>query len=489
MLKKTTGAKKSGIFLKVLEAFVYLIIVNGSYLLMMNLNSSGKYTERNFEAYRSIWIYITIAASCIFLFNKFFKTMKLSKVENILIILNTAIMIALGVTIIAFVNRSFAMPRSIILQGFLLQIVLFILMKLSLKIMYDKLKKEKNTILICPIEKNEEIIQNLFGSRNSGRKEKLLLVSEKCSNIVEKLDNIDKIYIYDTKDSENLEKFIHLCILRGIQVCMVPKSYELAMTRSALYLSSDVPLIKINQVGISLEYRIIKRTLDIVISLIAIIILSPILILVSILIYFGDDKQILLRQKRVTINNREFTLYKFRTMIVDAEKHTGAVWAAEDDPRITRIGRILRKYWLDELPQLFNILKGDMSIVGPRPERPELIKEFEKDIPDFRMRTLVKCGLTGYAQVMAKYDTSPENKLKFDLIYILNANFLLDISIMFSTAKNMLLRFIAQEKQYATYDEILDEWQVLDMEVTEEIILFRYNMEEIKEQGVLINAI
>lgn len=487
MYKKTTGAKKSGIFLAVLEAFAYLFIVNGSYLLMMYFDADGKYTERNFDAYRSIWIYITITALGIFLFNRMFKTMKLSKIENILVVVNTTIMIALGVTAIAFVGRSFAMPRSIILQGFFVQLGLFVIIKLVMKSMYDKCKKEKNIILLCPLDETEEVIQELFGSRNSGRKEKLLFVMEECNKALDKLEDIQKVYIYDVKDDKNLEKFIHSCILKGIQVCKVPKSYELAMTSSALYLSSDVPLIKINQVGISLEYRFVKRTIDILFSLAGIIVLSPLFILVTLAIYFGDDKQILLRQKRVTVNNKEFTLYKFRTMVVDAEKYTGAVWATENDPRITKVGNVLRKYWLDELPQLFNVLKGDMSIVGPRPERPELIKEFEKDIPDFRMRTMVKCGLTGYAQVMAKYDTSPKNKLKFDLVYILNANLMLDISIMLTTGKKMLIRFLAQEKSYATYNEILDEWCVGSVDVTEDGLVFRY-MEECSEQGMLVSV-
>lgn len=488
MHNKKTNIKKSGIFLMILEAFVYLSIVNISYLLMMYFDSTDKYTEGNFIAYNSIWIYVSITSLGILIFNKMFNTMKLTKLENVLLVLSSTIMISFGVTIIAFVGRSFAMPRSIIIEGFLFQTVLLIVIKLIIKFIYDFVKKEKNIILLCRIDDMEEVIQNLFGTKNAGRKEKLQFVTEQCGKALENLEGIDKVYIYDINDSQNLEQFIHKCILKGIQVCMVPKSYELAMTRSALYLISDIPLIKINQVGISLEYSILKRTIDVVFSLLGIIVLSPILCIVSLIIYFGDGKQILLRQKRVTLNDKEFTIYKFRTMIIDAEKYTGAVWATDDDPRITKVGKFLRKYWLDELPQLFNVLKGDMSIVGPRPERPELIEEFVKEIPDFKMRTMVKCGITGYAQVMAKYDTTPENKTKFDLYYILNANLILDINIIFATLKNMLFRLINQDKQYLNYEEIINNWKVIDIQKDENKFTFKYK-EHNSEMKTLQNVV
>lgn len=475
ILQNIKKAKKSGIFLKSLEAVIYLFIVNASYLAVMYIDVKGKYTDVNFQAYRSIALYLTIFTLFILMFNKMFQTMKLSKTENILIVLSSTIMIALMTIALAFVFRGFAMPRSVIILGFIIQTIFFITIKIVMKSLYDIFKKEKRTALICSENSTKKVVQSLFGSSKGNEKEKLIFATENCVFHKDLFSEIDKVYIYDINDSESIEKFIHICILNGIQICILPKSYELAMTKSTLYLSSDVPLIKMNKLGITLEYRFIKRAMDIIISLIAIILTSPIMLIATIIIYLSDGYPVLFKQKRVTINNRVFTIYKFRTMIKDAEKNTGAVWAEKDDPRITKVGKFMRKYWIDELPQLFNVLKGDMSIVGPRPERPELIKEFVKDIPDFKMRTLVKCGLTGYAQVMAKYDTTPANKLKLDLFYILNTNLLLDINIMILTLRKMILRFIGFERPSKTYKEILKEWEVIEIKKEDGTIFFKYN--------------
>jgi lipopolysaccharide/colanic/teichoic acid biosynthesis glycosyltransferase len=157
----------------------------------------------------------------------------------------------------------------------------------------------------------------------------------------------------------------------------------------------------------------------------------------AIAIKLEDGGKVLYKQTRLTQNGKEFTIYKFRSMVEDAEKN-GPQLAKDDDKRITKVGKVLRKYRLDEIPQLFNILKGDMSFVGPRPERPELTKKYEKIMPEFEFRLNAKAGLTGYAQVTGRYDTTPYDKLKMDLMYIENYSILLDIQIIFMTVKIVL---------------------------------------------------
>jgi len=171
------------------------------------------------------------------------------------------------------------------------------------------------------------------------------------------------------------------------------------------------------------------------------------MLLVAALVKLTSPGPVLFRQQRVGKNNRIFTLYKFRSMVLDAEAHSGAVWAAPNDPRVTPVGRWLRKLRLDELPQLFNVLQGDMSIVGPRPERPEFVAELEKRIPYYRQRHCIKPGITGWAQIKHKYGDTVEDtvvKLEYDLYYIKNLSPALDAVIMFHTAKVMLLSRGAQ---------------------------------------------
>lgn len=180
-------------------------------------------------------------------------------------------------------------------------------------------------------------------------------------------------------------------------------------------------------------YEIYKRILDIISSLLGLVIGLPIMVIIAILIKIEDRGPIFYTQERLGKNEKKFLVYKMRSMRVDAEKHGGAQWAQKDDPRVTKIGKFIRKTRIDEIPQLFNILKGDMSLIGPRPERPELTYEFDKEIPGFIERLSIKPGLTGLAQVNGGYDISPKDKLKWDMIYIKNRSILLDISIVLKT--------------------------------------------------------
>lgn len=184
-------------------------------------------------------------------------------------------------------------------------------------------------------------------------------------------------------------------------------------------------------------YIFIKRCFDILFSLVLLIVTSPIMIISMIIVFFQDFKKPIFSQRRVGIDNKEFTLYKIRSMVFDAERD-GVKWAGKDDGRVTLFGKFIRKTRIDELPQLFNVLNGEMSIVGPRPELEFFYKKFEKTIPNFRDRLAVKPGLTGLAQVNGGYELSPKEKLEYDLEYIDNRGFKTDIYILFKTIKIVL---------------------------------------------------
>ncbi|MDI6794824.1 MAG: sugar transferase [bacterium] len=187
--------------------------------------------------------------------------------------------------------------------------------------------------------------------------------------------------------------------------------------------------------------NIIKRLIDMIGSLLGLIVLTPLFILIGIAIKIDSRGPVFFKQERVGKGGQIFTMYKFRSMRVDAEKTTGPVWAKKNDPRVTKLGRFLRKTRLDELPQLLNILVGEMSLVGPRPERPVFVREFSSVISGYGRRLDVKPGLTGLAQVRYRYDQSVKdvkNKLRYDLIYIKNMCLLLDLRIMFKTFRVVL---------------------------------------------------
>lgn len=225
------------------------------------------------------------------------------------------------------------------------------------------------------------------------------------------------------------------CINHKIKLFMIPRIADVMMRGSEQIHMLHLPILKTQRYKPSIEYQIIKRTMDIVVSGIATIVLSPLFLITAIAVK-SDGGPAFYKQKRLTKDGKVFEILKFRSMRVDAEKYSGAVLSAgENDSRITKVGRIIRACRLDELPQLLNILKGDMSLVGPRPERPELQKEIEKEVPEFGLRLQAKAGLTGYAQVYGKYNTTFYDKLLMDLMYISKPSILEDFTIMLATVK------------------------------------------------------
>ncbi|MEE1053323.1 MAG: sugar transferase [Acutalibacteraceae bacterium] len=239
---------------------------------------------------------------------------------------------------------------------------------------------------------------------------------------------------------KNLQKeIISYCYTHEKRSYLLPDITDIIISNSYNIQISDTPVLMSRNRGLTLEQRIIKRTMDIVISALAIVITSPIMLICAIAIKLDDGGPILFKQNRITINGKIFNVLKFRSMIVDADKD-GAKKAVNDDDRITRVGKIIRACRMDELPQLFNILRGDMSLVGPRPERIENVYEYSNKYPEFELRHRVKAGLTGFAQLYGKYNTTPEDKLHMDLIYIETYSILLDIKLLILTFKVLFMR-------------------------------------------------
>lgn len=240
-------------------------------------------------------------------------------------------------------------------------------------------------------------------------------------------------------DKNLQKKIISYCYTHEKRTYLLPDITDIIISNSYNIQISDTPVLMSRNRGLTLEQRILKRTMDLIISAVAIIITSPIMLICAIAIKLDDGGPILFKQNRITINGKIFNVLKFRSMIVDADKD-GAKKAVSDDERITRVGKIIRACRMDELPQLFNILRGDMSLVGPRPERIENVYEYSQKYPEFELRHRVKGGLTGFAQLYGKYNTSPEDKLHMDLIYVETYSLLLDIKLLILTFKVLFMR-------------------------------------------------
>ena len=264
----------------------------------------------------------------------------------------------------------------------------------------------------------------------------------KCLNVSEGadaiLDEIEKGYggvvLWDISTAVR-NKLIKYCYSRSVRIYMMPKIPDVIIKGSEQLHLFDTPIFLTREFTLTVEQRIIKRIIDIVCAAILLVIASPFLLITAIVIKLYDGGPVLYKQIRCTRDAKEFKILKFRSMRVDAEKDGVARLAAKNDSRITPVGKFIRAVRIDELPQLINILKGEMSFIGPRPERPEIIAQYMEEMPEFAFRMKVKAGLAGYAQVYGKYNTTPYDKLKLDLTYIEDYSVWMDIKLMLLTLK------------------------------------------------------
>lgn len=252
--------------------------------------------------------------------------------------------------------------------------------------------------------------------------------------LLERVAAHDAVLINDipTQLRNDLVKY---CYKNEISVYIVPKISDIIMRGAPDVNVVDTPLLLIRGNGLSPGEQFLKRFFDILLCAFAMIIAAPLMLVIAVMIKLDDGGPVFYRQRRVTKDGREFDILKFRSMIVDAEKNGEVIPAENEDPRITRVGKKIRASRLDEVPQILNILKGDMSIVGPRPERIEHVKMYTEQIPEFTNRLKVKGGLTGYAQIYGKYNTTAYDKIRLDLMYIENYSLLLDFKIILRTVR------------------------------------------------------
>ena len=253
------------------------------------------------------------------------------------------------------------------------------------------------------------------------------------------LDGMDAVFLCSLH-SHDRNQIVKYCIHKDIVSWCIPRIGDVIMSGAEKAHLFHLPMLRVGRYNPTPEYLVMKRLFDIVVSGLALIVFSPLMIVLAIIIRM-DGGTAFYRQKRLTQDGRVFEILKFRSMRMDAEKDGVArLSSGEADPRITKVGRFIRACRFDELPQLINILRGEMSIVGPRPERPEIAEQYKKELPEFDLRLQCKCGLTGFAQVYGQYNTTPYDKLLMDLMYIANPSMAEDLKICFATVKILFLK-------------------------------------------------
>ncbi len=411
--------------------------------------------NRYFQVTHYLWLIFASQLVMLYffgLYDRFWGFMRHQVVQQVLlaVTLQTLFLVSFY-----FLRAEYIYPRSIFAMFWLLNATLLSVWRLILCSL-DKARRGKRKVLIVGADKQVEELLNeikrlpsyglevvgiiddkmqvgdsFIGYKVLGKRDQTIAIADKYG--------VDEVIICsdNTWQDKLIEQMGSLQRL-NMRISVMPTVYEILIGKVRHLRIYDIPLIEVVK-DPSLNYSYLaKRTFDLVVSTMLGTIVLPLIIVIAILVKLTSKGPILYKQTRIGKNGKSFKILKFRTMIPSAEKETGPVLASPDDMRSTKIGAFLRKYRIDELPQLYNIIKGDMSFVGPRPERPYFVEQYKKTIPGYNERFKVKPGLTGLAQVNGGYATSPQNKLKYELAYIYNQSLWLDIIILFETIKVIL---------------------------------------------------
>lgn len=391
----------------------------------------------NFDAYKALVPLITVAA---FLLADYLQMPRFFRKKNIDIVSQT-LMFSFILTLITLSAKDLteqrAFPRSVIVISFVLLNLYVFAWEMICSFISHRMYANSELVIIGSSKATMDLVRDKIYPTLKGMDldfSKSIRYSDKAS-IRAAIRRNAEIFLCPDVPEDVKSEIILLCAKNKTVVYVVPQFYEISLYKSRVINLNDLMVMLIDRMGLTFEQKIVKRIMDIIISLLALILAAPFMLICAIGIKLSDGGPVFYSQERLTINNKPYKIYKLRTMKQNAEVGTGAVISGKDDPRVTPFGRFLRKSKLDEVPQFLNVLMGDMSVVGPRSERPEFVTNFEKEIPGYSQRFAVKAGITGLAQVAGNYDTTPQDKLRYDLLYIKNYSILQDLKIMFLTVR------------------------------------------------------
>jgi exopolysaccharide biosynthesis polyprenyl glycosylphosphotransferase len=449
----TTGLFKIGVY------FIDVLLVVASIYLAFMLKFDFNPPDMNYQPFTKIAPLLVIVYLIFMYVFGLSDILKLSIGETAFSIFLAVLALLFATTFITFFARGFAYPRTVLIYSTILQFI-FLAMWRAIVWKITRINHGIKDSLVIGEEAVEDVTKKILLNQRDLYAIKYIC-SGKSENLDRYLNEVDVVFICNDVDLDIKSKIVDNCLADRKSVYIIPDIYEIALLNSKLSRADDIPMLKVKKLGLTFEQKLLKRILDIVVSVFGIVLVSPIMLVSAAIIKLTDGGNIFYKQERVTLQEKRFNILKFRTMVMNAEKLTGPVFAEKDDPRITKFGRFMRATRIDELPQMFNVLSGDMSIVGPRPERPFFVEKFKKEISDYKYRTLVKAGVTGLAQVLGKYTTKAEDKVRYDIMYIKNYSILLDLKLIFQTIKIMFMK----DRSSGISDEMLLSELVSDLDL------------------------
>ena len=342
---------------------------------------------------------------------------------------------------------TFVLPLGPMLLIMGIDIALALVFTTAYSSLYHRMYTPKNIVMVYGNRESVSLKFKMDTRKDKYRVTKLISAEEGLEKICGQLQNYDAVVINGV-EGQLRNDILKFCYRKAIRTYVSPKISDIIVRGASEINLFDTPLLLVRGRALTYAQRIVKRAFDLVVCSLALIVAAPFMLVIAIAIKLEDGGPVFFRQKRATYDGKTFDILKFRSMIVDADK-ISVLPANEKDPRITKVGNVIRAIRFDELPQLLNIIKGDMSIVGPRPERVEHMEAYGQEVPEFDFRLKVKGGLTGYAQIYGKYNTSPYDKLRMDLMYVENYSFLNDLKLILMT-----LRILLKKESTEGFDKV-----------------------------------
>lgn len=433
-----------------------LIVVNLSFMITLIYRLGYDIPETNLHAFFRIapWICV-ISILVFFIFDLYGDWVHQEPSKIVRIVTLSVVFSSILIMSALYLSQNLAMPRTVTVFTPAMELLLLGGWRLFVWKLYHKIHGKKKVLIIGEDENDAFGLAKYFSRSIHGKYIVSHFLNSTDIETIEheiKNKNIDAVVM--RVELARQENIISVCIKEQKEILIIPDILAILLNSAQIQSMDDSLILTLKADGNSQVRNLVKRIFDLVFATISLIILSPIMISIALIIPFTSPGPAFYRQERLGIGGKPFRLLKFRSMVSNAELETGPTLALANDPRITEFGAFLRASRLDELPQLINVLKGEMSLIGPRPEREFFVKQYLETVPYYGNRMIVKPGITGLAQIMGKYNTSPEDKLRFDIMYIRNYSFLLDLRILLYTFKVLFEKDKTTGVEMAMYNAI-----------------------------------
>jgi len=444
--------KKKKFLIKVLRIIGDIVFVNLSFLLSFYLRFQNFPRHYLSEYFRLIPFISILTIVILHFYDLYSNQLKKNMLDIFYSFIPASFIVVILSVSLSYFFQTYAVPRSVFIITVLVMIPLMILWRYISILLEKKISKPQTIVIIGEGKEVVTMLENIKTGTNGGYNLVGTIIRKKLdteklkefnfniktgfTNLISEIKKLspDMVFVSGKINEKYKKEIFHESIIENWKISLLPGIYEIILAGSEMEQIGELPIYEIRKLNEN-GYCYIKRLFDIITASIGLIISLPLTIPAALVIKLESRGPIIFTQDRIGKNGNVFSLYKFRTMIKNAEKRTGPVLSDKNDSRVTKAGKILRKTRIDEIPQLYNVLKGDMSLIGPRPERPHFVDKYEEEIDNYKYRHQIMCGITGLAQVYGYYSSAPEEKLRLDLLYANKHNLFLDLKILLHTIK------------------------------------------------------